>query len=81
MIQAARRASPKDGLFTGGFAGSIFQSLADEEYSRMLAARGGFGLGDQLFRQMAANLAYQAAGPAVSAPGKAPQGVPGGPDN
>jgi len=52
MLQVARKSSARDGLLSGGFAGSVFQGLADEEYSRMLAARGGFGLGDQLYRQM-----------------------------
>ena len=76
MIQAARRATPQDGLLSGGFAGSIFQSLADEEYSRLLAARGGFGLGDQMFKQMAANQAikaYQKTGPSVPGGGDTPQ--------
>jgi Rod binding domain-containing protein len=78
MIQAARSSSPKDGLFSGGFAGSMFQSLADEEYSRLLAARGGFGLGDQMFRQMAAVQAAKAYGQTA---GNAPQGASQGPDN
>jgi Rod binding domain-containing protein len=79
MIQAARRSTPQDGLLSGGFAGSIFQSLADEEYSRLLAARGGFGLGDQMFKQMAANQAAKAYGPGGA--GNAPQGAPRVPDN
>jgi Rod binding domain-containing protein len=52
VFQTARRTVPAEGLFSGGLAGSMFQGMADEEYSRLIAARGGFGLGDALFAQM-----------------------------
>ena len=54
MMQAARKSSPEKGLLSGGFAGSMYQGLADEEFSRVAAAKGGFGLGDAVYEQMAA---------------------------
>jgi Rod binding domain-containing protein len=85
MLQAARRASPGTGLLSGGFAGSIYQSLADQEYARMLAERGGFGLGDQIYNQMAAKLeaekAYRQAPAARPNAGIGPKGVPDKSDN
>jgi len=56
MMQVARKSSPADGLLSGGFAGSMYQGLADEEFSRVAAAAGGFGLGDAVYEQMAARL-------------------------
>ena len=55
MLQAARRNAP-EGPLSGGFAGSMYQGLADEEYARLIAARGGFGLGDMMYNQMWASL-------------------------
>ena len=85
MLQAARRASPGGGLLSGGLAGSIYQSLADQEYARMLAERGGFGLGDQIYNQMAAKLkagkAYRPAAAVRPGAGIGPKGVSGKSDN
>ncbi len=97
LFRAARKTVSDGGPFSGGFAGSMFQGLADEEYSRMIAARGGFGLGDALFAQIEARKAYaqQAAGVQAqhTAPqvltdektpgtsGAEPQGAPQGSDN
>jgi flagellar protein FlgJ len=85
MLQAARRASPRDGLLSGGFAGSIYQSLADEQTARTLAERGGFGLGDMLYNQMAAKLeaakAYRQAQALRPGAGIGTQGVPSRSDN
>lgn len=58
MLQTARRSSPEKALLSGGFAGSMFQGMADEEYSRLIAARGGFGIGDAVFQQLTAERAY-----------------------
>ena len=57
MMQVARKSSPAAGLLSGGFAGSMYRGLADEEFARAAAASGGFGLGDSLYEQMAAKLA------------------------
>jgi hypothetical protein len=85
LLQAARGAAPQKGLFSGGFAGSMYQGLADEEYSKMIAARGGFGLGDVMYNQMAARLeaekAYRQARSAGAENGFGAQGSPKGSDN
>jgi Rod binding domain-containing protein len=52
VFQAARRTASPAGPLSGGFTGQMFQGLADEEYSRLVAARGGFGVGDEVFRQV-----------------------------
>jgi len=67
LFRAARQTVPDGGLLSGGFAGSMFQGLADEEHSKLIAARGAFGLGDALFAQLDARRAYaqQAAGAAA----------------
>ena len=51
LLQAARRTVPAGGPLSGGFAGGIYQGMADEEYARLIAAGGGFGVGDAIFRQ------------------------------
>jgi len=61
LFQAARKTVPQEGPLSGGFAGSMYQGLADEEYSRMIANRGGFGVGDALFGQIMGRRAYAAA--------------------
>jgi Rod binding domain-containing protein len=77
LFQAARRTVPQDGLLSGGFAGAMYQGLADEEYAKQIAARGGFGIGNALFAQVMGQRAYsrRAAGPggAGRAQGAEPQ--------
>ena len=58
VLSTARNAMPESGLFSGGSAGSMYRSLSDEQSARDLANAGGFGLGDALFRQIAAHEAY-----------------------
>jgi Rod binding domain-containing protein len=85
MLQAARRAAPQDQLFSGGFAGSMYQGLADEEYARLIASRGGFGVGDAVYRQVLTGLeakrAYQQGAGAHPAGGIDAKGTPKGSDN
>lgn len=80
MLQAARKASPANGLLSGGFAGSMYQGLADEEFARAAAASGGFGLGDAIYNQMAARISGARAY-ARTAAEAAPQGTSGKSDN
>jgi Rod binding domain-containing protein len=75
LFQAARKTVPEDGPLSGGFAGSMYQGLVDEEYSRMIASRGGFGLGDALFNQMMARQAYARGAAGFHAPAP-PQEAP-----
>ncbi len=58
LFQAARKTVPDTGPLSGGFAGSMYQGMADEEHSRTIASHGGFGLGDALFNQMMSRKAY-----------------------
>lgn len=77
VFRTARASEPEDGLFSGGFAGGMYRDMADEEFSRLLALRGGFGLSEVLFRQLAAReaaAAYQKAAAADLDPKGAPQG-------
>ncbi len=60
LFQAARKTVSQEGPLSGGFAGSMYQGLADEEYSKMIAHRGGFGIGDALFGQVMGRKAYAA---------------------
>lgn len=48
------------GLAGGGAGEKAFQSLLQEEYAKAIAARGGFGVADQVKRAL---IAMQAAGP------------------
>jgi Rod binding domain-containing protein len=75
VFRTARRTVPEGGLFSGGTAGSMFQGLADEEYARLIAARGGFGLGDALYAQMVPPAGPRAGrgSPAVPAQAAEPQ--------
>jgi Rod binding domain-containing protein len=82
MMQAARKASPANGPLSGGFAGSMYQGLADEEFSRAAAAVGGFGLGDAVYQQMATRLSGRRAyARAASAGAAGAQGTVGKSDN
>ena len=69
VLKTARQAFPAGGYLSGGFAGAMYQGLADEEYARLVAAGGGFGLGDALYTQLFAGRAY-AAGAATSLGGQ-----------
>jgi flagellar protein FlgJ len=69
VLKSARRTYPAGGFMSGGFAGSMYQGMADEEYARLLASSGGFGLGDALYTQLFAGRAYAAGAARNSADG------------
>jgi flagellar protein FlgJ len=52
MLKSMRQTISKTNLFGEGPAEEIFQSLFDQELSRSLASRDGFGLGKVLHHQM-----------------------------
>lgn len=81
MMQAARKASPSSGLLSGGFAGSMYQGLADEEFARAAVAAGGFGLGDSVYEQLAARLAGPRAYDLAATTGTGAQETAGESDN
>jgi peptidoglycan hydrolase FlgJ len=42
-----------DSLISGGWAEDIYQDMLDDEYAKAMAKTAGFGLADQLYRQLA----------------------------
>jgi len=56
MLETMRLSMPQDGLFSGGNAGKIYQSMQDENLADHLAKSGGLGFGEVLYRQLAKNL-------------------------
>jgi Rod binding domain-containing protein len=42
-----------DSLISGGWAEDIYQDMLNDEYSKSMAKTAGFGLSDQLYRQLA----------------------------
>ena len=43
----------KDSLLSGGWAEDIYSDMLDDEYSKSIAKKAGFGLADQLYKQLA----------------------------
>lgn len=54
MLKQMRASVDKsDSLLSGGWAEDIYQDMLDDEYSKSMAKNAGFGLADQLYRQLA----------------------------
>jgi peptidoglycan hydrolase FlgJ len=54
MLKQMRATVDKsDSILSGGWAEDIYQDLLDDEYSKTMAKNAGFGLADQLYRQLA----------------------------
>ncbi len=53
LMSSMRETIQDDPMFGGGSAEKTFQSMADAETSRNMAQRGGFGIADSLYRQLA----------------------------
>jgi peptidoglycan hydrolase FlgJ len=54
MIKEMRKSVDKtDSLLNGGWAEDIYQDMLDDEYSKSMAKTAGFGLADQLYKQLA----------------------------
>jgi peptidoglycan hydrolase FlgJ len=54
MLKQMRATVDKsDSLLSGGWAEDIYQDMLDDEYSKTMAKNAGFGLADQLYRQLA----------------------------
>ena len=54
MLKELRATVNKSGLMDGGKAEELFTSLMDTQMSREMAAQGGIGLAEMLYRQMIA---------------------------
>ena len=52
MLKELRATVNKSGLMDGGKAEELFTSLMDTQMSREMAAQGGIGLAEMLYRQM-----------------------------
>jgi Rod binding domain-containing protein len=54
MLKEMRNSVDKsDALLSGGWAEDIYQDMLDDQYSKTMANTAGFGLADQLYRQLA----------------------------
>ena len=52
MLKTMRSTVPEDGLFSGGNAEKIYQSMLDQEYSQMMSEKMNSGLADVLYKQL-----------------------------
>jgi len=53
MVKEMRNSVDKtDVLISGGWAEDIYQDMLDDEYSKNMAKSAGFGLADQLYKQL-----------------------------
>jgi len=52
MLKTMRSTVPEDGLFSGGNAEKIYQSMLDQEYSQMMSEKMNSGLADALYKQL-----------------------------
>jgi Rod binding domain-containing protein len=54
MLKEMRNSVDKtDSLLSGGWAEDIYTDMLDDEYSKSIAKNAGFGLADQLYKQLA----------------------------
>jgi Rod binding domain-containing protein len=53
MLKEMRGSVGKDTLMSGGYAEEIFQDMLNDEYAASLARSAGFGLADQVYRELA----------------------------
>ena len=54
MLKEMRNSVDKtDSLLSGGWAEDIYSDMLDDEYSKSMAKNAGFGLADQLYKQLA----------------------------
>jgi flagellar protein FlgJ len=54
MLKEMRNSVDKtDSLLSGGWAEDIYSDMLDDEYSKSIAKNAGFGLADQLYKQLA----------------------------
>jgi len=52
MLKLMRQSIPQNGLFENSPGKEVYQSLMDEELAKSMSQRGGFGLGEVLYRQV-----------------------------
>lgn len=52
ILDAMYAGLPTDGLFGGGPGEKIFRSMMNEEIAKSISARGGFGIGEAVHREL-----------------------------
>jgi Rod binding domain-containing protein len=52
MLKTMRSTVSEDGLFSGGNAEKIYQSMLDQEYSLMMSEKMNSGIADALYKQL-----------------------------
>ncbi len=52
MFKSMRNTVPKGEWLNGGLKQEIFEDMLYEQYSMLMAKRGGIGLGDMVYRQL-----------------------------
>ena len=52
FVDLMMQSLPSDGMFGGGPSEKIFRSMLAEQYANQLSAAGGFGLADQVQREI-----------------------------
>jgi len=52
MLSSMRESVPKSGLLGGDYADKMYQSMRDDELSRVMAGGRGMGLGEVLYKQL-----------------------------
>jgi|LGVC01.1.fsa_nt_gb flagellar protein FlgJ len=60
MLSTMRKSVPKTGLFHGGYAEDLYQSMHDEMLTEKLAHGKGIGLGEALYQQLSGNIRKRA---------------------
>lgn len=52
MLKSMRATVPEDGLFSGGKAESLYQSMLDQEYAQTMSEKMDSSLADALYKQL-----------------------------
>lgn len=58
MLSLARRSVPKSGLWEGGHADKIYESMHDDFLTQRLAGGEGMGFGEMLYRQLSTGMKH-----------------------
>lgn len=53
LMEAMRRTSPKGGALKAGGGEEMFRQMFDQEISQRISQRGGVGIGEMLYKQLA----------------------------
>ncbi|PKK91825.1 MAG: hypothetical protein CVV64_03795 [Candidatus Wallbacteria bacterium HGW-Wallbacteria-1] len=65
MLKAMRKTVMKTGMMDGGTGEEVFTEMLDTEYSKSLAASGGFGLAEMIYKQLSRDQIGSVGSPAL----------------